>query len=210
MLLRGLGKFVAVVLGAGLAGALIGIGLSKLSGDDATSSSILPTTTSGAAATTTKRTQTTARSTSTATISTPVRTTTKAAGTTATTATSTTPAKAVYRVPRVQVLSAQLGRADSATGRALVAVRARVTNRGKNSLTIKTPALLSGADETPLADSARNTAGALLKPIAPGASASGVLRFTVTKVVAQRLTATPGARLRLASHTVTVKLTQAP
>jgi hypothetical protein len=203
MLLRGLGKFVAVVLGAGLAGALIGIGLSKLSGDDATSSSILPTSTGGAATTTTKRTQTVARTT------TPTGATTTSTPASPTT-TSTTPAKTVYRVPRVQVLSAQLGKVDSATGRALVAVRARVTNRGKGPLTVKTPVLVSGADEAPLGAAARNAAGPLLKPIAPGASATGVLHFTVTSVVAQRLTATPGARLRLASHTVTVKLTPAP
>jgi hypothetical protein len=209
MLLRGLGKFVAVVVAAGLAGALIGIGLAKLSGNEKTSDPVIPATTT-AAAKTTARTQTTPASTATAT--TPARTTSTPAATTSTTSTSTstTPVKAVYRVPRVQVLSAQLGPTSQVTGRALIAIRASLTNRGNKPLTIKTPVLVSGADEAPLGDAARNAAGPLLKPIAPGASASGTLRFTVTSVVAQRLAASPAARLRLGNRTVIVKLTPSP
>jgi hypothetical protein len=200
MLLRGFGKFIAVVVVAGLAGALIGIGLAKLSGNDASSDPAIPAST--ATSTTPERTQTTARSGSTATTTTPARTTS-----TTTSKTSTTASDGVYRVPRVQVVSAELGPASESTGRALVAVRARVTNRGNRPLTIKTPVLVSGDDEVSLARTRRDAAGALLKPIEPGATASGTLRFTVGRAVAQRL-ADSDARLRVANRTVTVKLTQ--
>jgi hypothetical protein len=203
VLLRGFAKFVAVVLAAGLAGALIGIGLAKLSGDEATSDPVIPTTTG-----------TVARGTSTppppptATRTTPARPAPTTSTLTATTS-AAQPGKPVYRVPRIQVLSAQLGAVDAVTGRALVAVSARLTNRGNKPLTIKTPVLISGADESPLGTSARDAAGALLKPIAPGSTAAGELRFTVTGAVARRLTADPGARLRLGNRTVALKLSVA-
>lgn len=186
MLLRGLAKFVAVVVAAGLAGALIGIGLAKLSGNDSSSDPILPATTAGEATTT----------------STPATTGTS---TTATTAAAVTPG--VYRVPIVKVQSAQLGPVSDSTGRALVAVRVSLTNRGNRDLTIKTPTLLSGQDVVTLAASRRPAAGALLKPIAPGDTAEGVLRFTLASAIAQRLTATPAARLRVGNRTVAVRLT---
>ncbi len=183
LLLRGLGKFVAVVLAAGLAGAGIGIGLAKLSGNDASNDAVPPATSS--------TTQTT--STPTATTST---------GTTA-----TTPAKAVYRVPRLEVLSSELGPVSESTGRAVVTVRVRFTNRGNRAVEIKTPALLSQQDEVPLDSDEREAAGALLRAIDPAQTATGTLRFDVPSAIAQRLTATPTARLRVGNRTVTVRLT---
>jgi hypothetical protein len=106
----------------------------------------------------------------------------------------------------VQIVSAQLGPVSESTGRALVAVRVRVTNRGNRALTIKTPALLSVDDKVPLGSGARDAAGALLRPIDAGASATGVLRFTVPAAIAGRLAANPGARVRIANRTVVVKL----
>jgi hypothetical protein len=181
MLLRGVAKFVAVVVASGLAGAGIGIALSELSGNDASNEPLLPARTTSTSPSTTAATRTT------------------------TTATTPSAATTVYRVPRVQVLSAELG-SPSSTGRALVAVRARVTNRGNRPLTIK-PALIAGEDEIPLAAAASDAAGALLKPIDPGASATGVLRFNLGAAVAQRLADAPSARLRVANRTVVVKLT---
>ena len=66
---------------------------------------------------------------------------------------------------------------------------------------------LAGADELSLPEGARSGAGALLRPIASGASATGELRFAVSSRIAQRLTATPAARLRLATRMVSVDLT---
>jgi hypothetical protein len=186
LLLRGLAKFVAVVLAAGLAGAGIGIGLAELSGNDATTDPVLPATTAQPTTATTTGTQTGSK-------------------TTATTATG--PTKPVYRVPRVEVLSAELDSISESTGGALVAIRVRLTNRGNRALTIKTPALLSGDDEVPLGASAGDAAGPLLKAIAVGESATGVLRFSLPGAIAQRVTANPGARLRVGNRIVTVRLT---
>jgi len=172
-LLLGFAKLVAVVVAAGLAGAGIGIALSKLSGNDSSGEPLLPATTSPAA--------------------------TSAAATRGS-------GESGYRAPRVQVLSAQLGPVSESTGRALVAVRARVTNRGRRALTITKPALISREDEVPLGTNARDAAGPLLQPIAPDGRATGTLRFAVPGRVAQRLSATPAARLRVASRTVIVKL----
>ena len=184
MLLRGFGKFLAVVVAAGLAGALIGIALSKLSGDDAADEPVIAATTASP--------KTTA--------STPAAT-----GTSTATTAAVTPG--VYRVPLVKVQSALLGPVSDSNGRALVAVRVGVTNRGNRPLTIDDPTLLSGQDVVTLAASRRPAAGALLKPIAPGATGSGVLRFTIPSAIAQRLTANPAARLKVAKRTVVLKLT---
>jgi hypothetical protein len=184
LLLRGFGKFVGVVLAAGVAGALIGIGLAQVSGDDAPGDPVAPATTS-----TTTRASTSAGATQTASTAT----------------TAATPGKPVYRIPRVDVLSARLG-AAAPDGRAQVSVRVRFTNRGNRAVTIKTPALLSAQDEVPLASDARDAAGPLLRSIAPGKSATGTLRFDVVSNIAQRLAATPAARLRIGNRTVTVKL----
>ncbi len=192
LLLRSVAKFVAVVAGAGLAGALIGIGLAALSGDDDTGTAALPATTA-ATSTSAKRTQTKARSTSTATTGT-------------TSSTSTSPEQLVYRIPRVQVLSARLEPVDETTERALVAVRVRVTNRGLAALRIATPVLLAGDDEVRLGAAGREAARRLRRPLAVGSSATGTLRFAVTAAIAQRLSETPSARLRVARRTVSVTL----
>ena len=184
LLLRGFAKFVAVVVAAGLAGAGIGIALAELSGDDGSDELAVPATTPR-----TTRSQATDATTPTGTV-----------------ATSTSPTKPVYRVPRVQILAAQLGPVSESTGGARVSVRVRVTNRGNRDLTITKPALISDDDEMQLARGAREAAGRLLRPIAPRSSATGVLRFDVPDAVAERLTANPVARLRIRNRTVAVKL----
>lgn len=169
LLLRGLARFVAVVLVSGLAGAGIGIALAELSANDSTTEPLLPSTSTTAAA----------------------------AGTTT---------AAIYRVPRVQVQAAQLGSISQSTGGAPVAIRVRVTNRGSRPLRITTPALVSGDDEVQLDERARSAAGPLLRAIEPGASATGMLRFTLPSSVAERVTEEPAARLRVANRTVSVTL----
>ena len=197
VLLRGFAKFLAVVVGAGVAGALIGIGLAKVSGNDSSSGPVLPTTTERAS---TASTETTAARTSTGTE--------PEARTTSTSKTSTTGrrAPAVVRVPRVQVLSAELGEVSGESDGRLVAVRVRVTNRGRRPLRTSTPALLSGDDVVEMRDSARKAAQPLLRPIPVGSSATAVVRFAVPAAIGQRLVETPGARLRIAGRSVVLKL----
>ena len=197
VLLRGFAKFVAVVVGAGLAGALIGIGLAKVSGDDGGGGPVLPTTTEQASTTSTETTESRAST-----------GTQPATRTTSTSKTSTSASRtpAVVRVPRVQVLSAELGEVSGESGGRLVAVRVRVTNRGRRPLTSPTPALLSGDDEVELRDSARKAAQPLLRPIAVGSSATAVVRFAVPAAIGERLAQSPNARLRIAGRAVVLKL----
>jgi hypothetical protein len=176
-LLRGLAKFVAVVLASALAGAAIGIALAKLSGNDTSSDPLVP---SATARSSTARTQ--------------------AAGSSSGSRTATT---AGYRVPLVDVRSAQLATTDA--GGSHVTAKVRVTNRGARPLTIKVPVLVSQADEIPL-DEERQLARKVLAAIPAGETASGVLRFTMSPAITQRLTERPLARLRIANRTVTLKL----
>jgi len=198
MLLRGIAKLVAVVVAAGLAGAFIGVSLAKLPGDDDSIDPALTVTASTPGTSTSSRT--TPRTTSTAT------TTTTTPRTTTTPTTTTGTAVRVYRVPRVQVLSAQLTTAPSGGGS--VTVKVRVTNRGIGPLTIATPVLVSRTDEVRL-DTARAQARPLLRALDPGSRATGTLRFTTSPAMTQRLVASPAARLRIARRTILVKLTVA-
>ena len=192
MMLRGLGKFVAVALAAGLGGAAIGIGLAELTGDDAQTPTTTATT-SAQAATTGSQTETETQTTqATQTETTPARTSTTNTSTTA-------PPRGRILVPRVEILSARL--ADG-----LVTARVRVTNRYSRPLKLTTPALVSGEDEVPLDDGGRDGARALLTTLDPGEDATGELRFTTPSAVAQRLADSPRARLKIAGRTVSLAL----
>jgi hypothetical protein len=193
-LLRGLAKFVAVVVAAGLVGAGVGIALAKLSGNDGSDTPAIP----AAASTANPQTSTTADSAS-PTRETPPRPSTAATETTQSSAATT-------RSPSVRVLSALLGRRSYSTGRALVAVRIRVKNRAGRPLVVDGPVLLSGQDEIRTNASPTAAATALTRPVAPGASATGTLRFILPPDIAQRLHAKPAARLRIAKRTVALTL----
>jgi len=196
ILLRGLAKLVAVVVAAGLAGALIGIGLAKLSGDeDSGAAALAPTTATigGGAADTTQ------------TVPTETETETTTAPRTQTQTQPTTTPKRSFLVPRVQVLSARLIPAEGEDG---VTARVKVTNRASRPLKMTGPVLISGEDEIPL-DDVDAAARPLLRTLAPDKSATGTLRFSTSPAMTQRLTDNPGARLRIATRTITIKLTTA-
>ena len=185
-MIRGLLKFVAVVVAAGVVGAGVGIGLAALTGgeDDPSPAPQAAGTAPG-----------------TATSSTPALGTTPAR--------ETAPAKPAL-VPRVQVLSAVLLEASTASGRdrrrARVSIRVRVTNRGAETLDLEDPQLLVGDDRVSADPRAADGAGTLLKPLASDASATGKLRFETTRAVTERLTTEGSARLGIAGRTVAVKL----
>jgi hypothetical protein len=192
-LLRGVAKFIAVVLLAGFVGAGVGIALAKLSGNDGGEA---PAPAAAVSAT----------SAQTATTTLPTTTQTQSTGTSAGTETAA-PLATVYRAPRVEVLSAQLGAPSAATGRAPVTAQVRVTNRGTRPLPVEAPTLLSVQDEVPLDPSGTAEAGPLLGAVAPGAGATGTLHFTLPAEVARRLTVKPAARLRMAGRIVALNLT---
>ena len=199
MLLRGFGKLIAIVVAAGLAGALIGIALAELTGGDDSStpiasatSTVAPAVTPTVAPLTETQTQTTATQTQTQPTSTTIE-----------------PAAPVRGlVPRVEVLSAQIAPL-SADGGTLVTVRVRVTNRRGRALSPEDPVLLVGPDAVPLDDGAKAAAGAVRKTLEPGEPASGSLRFTVPSAIAQRIRASGKARLKIATRTINLRIVSA-
>lgn len=194
MLLRGLLKFVAVVVAAAAIGVAIGLALGALSGGDESPGTAARTnSTPGATAATNPSTQT---------------------ETTPATETATSPAKTAPQgtaLPGVRVLSAVLFPAATASGRARqrarVSVRVRIRNRDTSTLAPQDPLLLVGADSISSDSRASAVAGSLLKPLAPAATATGELHFETAGAVTQRLNANPNARLRIADRTVAVKIT---
>jgi len=181
-LLRGLGKFLAVVVASTLVGAALGIGLSKLSGDEATSSA--PLAAAPAAA--------------------PARTgATGASG-------ATGADDAEPQAPRIRVLSSTLVPATTPSGRkrrrARVAVRLRVTARGDKA-TLGTARLISGDDELTTDPQAADAAGDLLDPISAGKSATGELRFETAGALTTRLADQKRARLRIGDRRLPLRLT---
>ena len=199
MLLRGFGKLIAIVVAAGLAGALIGIALAELTGGDDSSTPIAsaPSTVAPAVTPTVApltETQTTATQTQTQPTS------------TSTTIEPAAPVRGL--VPRVEVLSAQIAPL-SADGGKLVTVRVRVTNRRGRALSPEDPVLLEGPDAVPLDDGAKAAAGAVRKALEPGEPASGSLRFTVPSAIAQRIQASGKAQLKIATRTINLRIVSA-
>jgi hypothetical protein len=200
-MLRGFGKLIAIVAAAALAGAAIGIGLAALTGSDDTPVPVASATSTVAAPVAPAVTQ--------APLPPPPAATTTDTQTEPT-ATTTTPATPVrgFKVPRVQVLSAAIAKL-SADGGTPVTVRVRVTNRRGRALTPEDPVLLEGPDAVALDKDARAEAGAVRKALEPGESAAGALRFTVPSAIAQRIRASGRAQLKIATRTITLKLTVA-
>jgi len=195
LLLRGFGKLIAIVVVAGLAGAIIGIGLAELTGgDDSTTIAPVTSTAASPAATQTfappTETQTTAPSTATQTESTP----------TSTTIEPVAPVKG-FKVPRIEVISALIAPVSSDGGTRL-SVRVRVTNRRGRALEAEDPVLLEGPDAVPLASDAKSAGGAVRKALEPGETASGSLRFDVPSAIAQRIRASGKAQLKIATRTI--------
>jgi cytoskeletal protein RodZ len=223
-MLRGLLKFLAVAVGAGALGVGVGVGLAEVGGGDDSATPVpvaVPQTTSSPSATTatsTTTTTTTTSGTTTGTPTTPARqatSTTRTTHSTPTTPTQTTAASpALAPTPHVQVLSALLcpatAASEQARTQAQVTVRVRVTNRGSGRLAARAPRLLVGAARIGSEPTASGAAGALGKALAPGASATGTLRFQTSGTVTQRLTGQRRARLAIAGRTVAVPIEIGP
>lgn len=198
-LLRGLAKLATIVLAAGLAGTLAGIGLAKLSGNDGGETSTAPV-----AAATTAQTPTTAASPPAGAQSQPAQPTTEGSA-------IADPAPAAggdSASLRVDVLSARLTLASPKSDRSSVVAQVRVTNPGSRSVVLDPPMLVSDANAFRLDAGGGADAGSLLGTLAAGASATGLLRFTPSSKVTRRLVADPNAQLRIAGRTVTLKLTR--
>jgi hypothetical protein len=174
-------KLVAVVAVASLAGIGLGTGLAKLSGNSESPTPVPATTTaSGGERSSTQ----------------PASTTTQPGALQGT----------ANPDADVEVLSSRLSTPSNTTGHARLRAEVRVTNRASTPLQITSALLLSGDFQVPLDPEAHAAAGALLKPIAAGASATGTLRFTTKTEVTQRLLAKPVTHMRIADKTVELRL----
>jgi len=201
---------VAVVAAAVGIGIAIAVGRPSENGGDARSLPERPVTSAPAttASTPVSAAPTTGAASATATVAAPAATDTAPQ--------SATPAAIPQgaAVPQVRVISAVLLPAATARGqarrRARVTVRVRVTNRDSRALTPPNPLLLTGPDRIATDPRADDDAGALLRPIAPAASATGELRFEIAGAVTQRISAKLRARLAIVNRIVALKITISP
>ncbi len=226
-LLRGLGKFVAVVIASVVVGAvLLGIGLSKLTGGEDSSSPPLasapatPPATTGATATTGAKDAEDGRGATGAQDAKQGRGAKDGKG-----ETGRTDAKskrgatgesgrtgrdgAEPQAPRIRVLSSTFVAATTPSGRkrrrARLAVRLRVTARGEKA-TLGTARLISGDDELTTDPNATEVAGKLLDPIPAGMRATGELRFETSGALTDRLADKLRATLRIGDRTLSLRL----
>lgn len=112
---------------------------------------------------------------------------------------------------RVRVVSTILHPAATPAGRrrgaARVGVHLRVTNpRGNRPLTLEQTVLLSGGEALTYDPAQIVAARSLLRPLAPGATADGTLRFEPRGEFTERLTTELRASLRIADRTVPLTL----
>lgn len=109
----------------------------------------------------------------------------------------------------VQVASVVLHRESGTSARrrrrAVLAVHVRVVNRGGRTIANLAPALVAGARGS-VGPSAKDSKGSLLRPVRPGSTADGTLRFKTAGALTDRLTKRRRAQLRIAGKTVTLKV----
>lgn len=110
----------------------------------------------------------------------------------------------------VRIVSAILHPAGTARGRsrqrARLSVHARVTNRRDRTIALGRPKLHSGLSLLEIDAHADKLAGALLRPLRPGSTADGVLRYETAGTITQRLTTMRRFALRIAGRTIRAKI----
>lgn len=177
LLLRGLAKLLAVVLVAGAVGALLGVGLSELSGDDEAPS----------ATTTPPQTK-----------SVPTATT---PGSSSQPAATATPLAKV----RVRILGVVLHAASTPSGiqrqRARVAVRVRAENTGTTAVTLARPTL-TAAGISIKTDPRADAPGTNFGPLAAGETQTVTLRFETAGAQTAALMSEHRGQLRIAGRTL--------
>ncbi len=111
---------------------------------------------------------------------------------------------------RVQIVTAVLQPAQTARGRrrhrARLSVHVRVTNNGEVRIENLDPLLVAAGKRVPPDPFARDTTGSLLRPLPPGITAGGRLRFEIAGAVTDQLAATHHGVLRIAGGTVPFEL----
>ncbi|MEA2154713.1 MAG: hypothetical protein QOE11_853 [Solirubrobacteraceae bacterium] len=202
--LRGAGKLVAVVAGAGVLGTAVGVGLSKLNGNDSTAAPAVAKTAATAAGATT-----TQAATAPATAPAATQASTSAAASTRTITTTT--AAQLHRPPeqttggklRVDILSTIVHPVAADAARAGVTVHVRVTNGSSRVVHPDPPVLLVGDTVLALPPRSSSPDAPLVAALASGAIADGKLSFRTTGATTRQLTR-GRVRVRVAGKTLTV------
>jgi hypothetical protein len=207
--LLGLIKFLALVLVAGGIGVALGIGLTRVSGDDESAGRV------GAGATTaqasgdsapipTATAAATPPPTPTATATTPPPPPTTAT-TTATPSVSPNPPARV----RVKVLDARLFTDKTPSGtreqRARVTVRIRIEDTGAGRLTLTRPTLRVGRVRIPAVADA-HAPGSRSDPLRPGVAQTVTLRFALAGEATPKVVRDRRARVLIAGRSVAVQV----
>jgi hypothetical protein len=198
LFLRGLIKFLALVVVAGGIGVALGMGLSKLA-EDAEPAGTTETVTGAAAAPPAPAGPPPA----------PATTATTTSTTTSTTATTaTTPSEPPPTPPppiRVSVLDARLFTDATPSGRreqrARVTVRVRTENRGSERVTLAGPRLRVGSVRV-----AVDAGGAQLGALAAGASQTVTLRFALSGEATPKLVRDRRARILIAGQSLPMRV----
>jgi len=111
---------------------------------------------------------------------------------------------------QVRILSASLHPATTRAGRrrhaARVSVHVRVTNLGSRRVTLPEALLLSGGSAIEPDRDQPASAAPLRRPVAPGATADGTLRFKATGAFTDRLARRRRAQLRIGGRSVSLTL----
>jgi len=185
LLLRGLAKLIAVIVVAGLVGAGLGIGLSKLSGDDEPAGPAAEATTAVTQATT-------------STPAAPAETTATAPPIITTTTPRPAAAQGADDDIQVTVGVAVLRLASTPSGKARNRARLRlsvtVRNRGSRRLVLPRPSLLAARQRVP-SNPAADERGSRLGPIAAGQTRRATLQFETAGAVTEQLTTQRKARV---------------
>jgi len=195
LLLRGLAKLIAVIVVAGLVGAGLGFGLSKLSGDDEPAGPAAEATTAVTKATT-------------STPAAPVETTATAPPTITTTP---RPAAAgagddIEVTVGVSVLHLASTPSGRARNRARLGVSVTVRNRGSRRLVLPRPSLLAARQRVPT-NPAADKGGSRLGPIAAGQTRRATLQFETAGAVTEQLTTQRKARVLIGGRSSALTVT---
>jgi len=195
--LRGLAKFIALVLVAGGVGVALGMGLSSLSEDNpaAPVADAQTTESSGSSLTPTAAKL-------------PPATATTTAPATVTTA-PPTPPDPLAQI-RVRVLDARLFTDETPSGRqeqrARVTVRIRAGNGGSERVPLPSPILRVGSVRVPT-----DASGEQFEPLAAGASHTVTLRFALSGEATPKVVRDRRARILIAGRSVAMRVkVQAP
>ncbi len=200
--LRGLAKFIALVLVAGGIGVALGMGLSELAEDDEPAATSPQTTSDTAATPTPTPTPTTAPA---APATAPTSTSTSTVASVASTGTTASPPPSPAPRVRISILDARLFTDATPSGRreqrARVTVRTRADNTGAQRARLDPPTLRVGSVRI-----RADPAGARFDALGAGASQTVTLHFSLAGAATPKVVRDRRARLLIAGQSLALRV----